>query len=224
MDEIVKILAKSRLFCDVGEEKLRAVFFGLQGTVKQYHKGEAVLCEGDIANYIGILLKGSLCVTKVFLDGEHSLIQHLEPLNMVAADIACTHTKKSPYFIYAKEETSIFTVPYAIIEKQGKINEEVRLCIINNILKNIAHENIRKYYKIEILSRKSLRERILIYLTIQQKIKKSDTFSIPFNREQLAEYLCVNRSALSNELSRMQKEGILEIKRNRFTMLKHYME
>lgn len=220
MDNIVKLLAKSMLFCDVSEEKLNAIFYHLHGTIKNYLEGETVLFEDDIVDYIGIILQGSLFVTKLFLDGEHSIIQHLKPLNMVGADIACTNTKKSPYFIYAKEDTSIFFIPFEIIGKQGKINEEVRLCIMNNILKTIAHENIRKYYKIEILSRKSIRERILIYFTIQQKMKKSNTFSIPFNRQQLSEYLCVNRSALSHELSLMQKEGILKTKHNRITILK----
>lgn len=219
MDNIVKSLAKSRLFCDVSKDKLNTIFYDLQGTVKYYLEGETVLCEDDIADYVGIILQGSLLVTKLFLDGKHSLIHHLKPLNMVVADIACTYTKKSPYFIYAKENTSIFFIPFGIIEKQGKIDEEVRLCMMNNILKTIANENIRKYYKIEILSRKSIRERILIYLTIQQKMNKADTFSIPFNREQLAEYLCVNRSALSHELSLMQKEGLLETKRNKITLL-----
>lgn len=220
MDNIIKLLVKSRLFYGVSEENLSTVFYDLQGTIKCYLEGETVLCEDDIADYIGVILHGSLFVTKLFLDGEHSLIQHINPLNMVAADIACTYTKKSPYFIYAKEKTFIFFIPFRIIEMQGKINEEVRLCMMSNILKTIANENIRKSYKIEILSRKSIRERILIYLNIQQKIKKSDTFSIPFNREQLAEYLCVNRSALSHELSLMQKEGILETKRNKITIIK----
>lgn len=220
MDNIINLLAKSRLFSDVDEEKLRAIFHDLQGTIKNYHEGETVLSEGDSADYIGIVLQGSLFVTKLFLDGEHSLIHHLEPLNMVAADIACTNTKESPYYIYANEETSIFFIPFGIIEKKGKIDDEVRLSMMNNILKTIAHENIRKYYKIEILSRKSIRERILIYLTIQQEMKKSDTFSIPFNREQLSQYLCVNRSVLSHELSLMQKEGIIETKRNKIKMLK----
>ena len=220
MDNIIKLLVKSRLFCGVSEEKLSAIFYNLQGTIKCYLEGETVLSEDDIVNYIGVILHGSLFVTKLFLDGEHSLIQYLNPLNMVAADIACTNTKKSPYFIYAKEKTSIFFIPFRMIDEQGRIDEEVRLCIMGNILKTIANENIRKYYKIEILSRKGIRERILIYLSIQQKIKKSDTFSIPFNREQLAEYLCVNRSALSHELSLMQKEGILETKRNKIKILK----
>lgn len=220
MDNIVKLLAKSMLFFDVSEEKLNAIFYHLHGTIKNYLEGETVLFEDDIVDYIGIILQGSLFITKLFLDGEHSIIQHLKPLNMVGADIVCTNTKKSPYFIYAKEDTSIFFIPFEIIGKQGKINEEVRLCIMNNILKTIAHENIRKYYKIEILSRKSIRERILIYFSIQQKMKKSDTFSIPFNREQLSEYLCVNRSALSHELSLLQKEGILKTKHNMITILK----
>lgn len=220
MDDIVKLLVKSRLFCDVGKEKLSSLFYDLHGTIKYYYKGETILGEDDIVNYIGVILHGSLFVTKLFLDGEHSIIEHLKPLYMVAADIACTHTKKSPYFIYAKEDTSIFFIPFEIVEKQGKINEEIRLCMMKNILKTIAHENIRRYYKIEILSRKSIRERILIYLTIQQKMNKADTFFIPFNREQLAEYLCVNRSALSHELSLMQKDGILETKRNKITIIK----
>ncbi|WPC44583.1 hypothetical protein [Clostridium sp. JS66] len=103
MDDIVKLLVKSRLFCDVGKEKLSSLFYDLHGTIKYYYKGETILGEDDIVNYIGVILHGSLFVTKLFLDGEHSIIEHLKPLYMVAADIAC-------YSMHTYKEKSIFHI------------------------------------------------------------------------------------------------------------------
>ena len=99
------------------------------------------------------------------------------------------------------------------------IPEEARRRIQDRLLVLLAHENMRKEYRLAILSRKGLRERIMTYLTMQANKRHTPTFTVPFNREEMASFLCVNRSALSHELSLMQAEGILSFRRNEFTLL-----
>ena len=82
----------------------------------------------------------------------------------------------------------------------------------------VSHDNMRRYYRIAILSQKGLRSRILTYLTMQAERLCCSSFAIPFNREELADYLCVNRSALSHELKRMEREGILRTRKNLFVL------
>ena len=94
-----------------------------------------------------------------------------------------------------------------------------RLIVLNRLLTLISHENMRKEYRLAILSQKGLRERILTYLSMQSARLGKTTFSSPFSREELAAFLCVNRSALSHELSLMEREGLIQFRKNVFTLL-----
>ena len=83
----------------------------------------------------------------------------------------------------------------------------------------ISHDNIKKEYRLAILAQKGLRERIMTYLTMQADKRGSRKIKIPFSRDELASFLCVNRSALSHELSLMQQEGIIRFRKNEFELL-----
>ena len=96
--------------------------------------------------------------------------------------------------------------------------EEQRLQVLSRLLQMISNENLKREYRLAILSRKGLRERILTYLTMQADKRHTSSFMVPFTREELASYLCVNRSALSHELSRMQQEGLITFRKNRFIL------
>ena len=100
----------------------------------------------------------------------------------------------------------------------SQLDPNIQKSIWQQLMILISQENMRKHYRIAILSQKSLRSRILTYLTMQAERLGTTTFEIPFNREELADFLCVNRSALSHELKQMKQEGILTTKKNRFTI------
>ena len=91
--------------------------------------------------------------------------------------------------------------------------------LIRNLLGIVAQNNMYLNQKIKYTSRKTTREKLMAYLTDQAKMKGSNDFTIPFNRQELADYLGVDRSALSNELSKMQREGLLQVEKNRFRLL-----
>ena len=84
----------------------------------------------------------------------------------------------------------------------------------------LSHENIRKHYRLAILSQRGLRNRILTYVVMQSERQNNSSIMVPFSREELADFLCVNRSALSHELSLMEQEGLIRFHKNKFTLLK----
>ncbi|HIT90216.1 MAG TPA: Crp/Fnr family transcriptional regulator [Candidatus Merdenecus merdavium] len=218
MKKNLSLLTTSKLFANITEPELLSLSSQLDGHTRRLVKGEMLINEGDYYNYIGLVLTGELCVTKVFTDGTQSHLEKLLPTYIIGADIACTPSKISPYTVFATEDTSIWTLSYTYIEKPSVMPDPIRMQITQNLLHFISNENIRKLHKIEVLSKKRLRDRILTYLIIQSKLKNNTTFEIPFNRNQLADYLCVNRSALSHELSLMEKEGILTFHKNTFDL------
>jgi CRP-like cAMP-binding protein len=118
----------------------------------------------------------------------------------------------------------VLTIPFHLIGSPSEIPDNYRCSLLKNILEMISNANMRQLYKIDILSKKSLRDRIVLYLSLQAKRKKTNDFLIPFNREEFAAYLCVDRSALSRELGRMQDEGLIQFEKNRFIILSDFTE
>lgn len=222
MNQLYQLLLQSKLFSNISYEDLMEILPQLSGNLKHCGRGEALVKEGELFNVIGVIIEGQIDVIKLSIDGTQTLIQTLIPSYTVGIDVACTPTQISPYEFYVSFNTQLYLIPYSVIDKPGIIREDIRLTMKDNILTLISNENIRKYYKINILSKKGLREKIQTYLLMQQRQKKTSSFTIPFNREQLAEYLCVNRSALSHELSLMEKEGLIRFYKNQFTLLENF--
>ena len=217
--EELQIVKNSWLFQELSMEEFHFFVKTTYSHFKCVGKRELLFWEEETINQIGIIVSGSMAIIKLYSNGNEHLFQKLGKGYILGAEIACTKTKMSPYSVQALEDSKIFTFSYDYLEEKRKLPEELRLKIQNHLLQFIASENIRKYYKINILSTHSLRERILLYLQIQKRKKGTNCFEIPFDRNQLANYLCVNRSALSKELSSMRSDGILKCYKNKFELL-----
>ncbi|MPN26117.1 hypothetical protein SDC9_173541 [bioreactor metagenome] len=133
--------------------------------------------------------------------------------------MALTPSKISALSIQALEDSVLYIFPFGGIETFDWMTISQKDRMINNMLMYLANENVRKQHKIEVTSQHSLRGRVLSYLYFMAGRHESTTFFIPYSREQLANYLCVNRSTLSHELSSMRSEGLIDFKKNRFTIL-----
>ena len=219
MDKIIKALAKSRPFHNLNEKALQEIAPLLKGTVKFFEKGSLLLDEGEYVDYIGIILSGKLAVSNFYSTGDESLVNKLEPSYSFGLEITCTYEKISPFSIYALTDSEVFIFNQDAIFKKGFIPEEYRSIILQDVLKFIANENMRKYYKIKIISHYKLRQKIIAYLLFEKQKHNSNVFTISYNREELSKYLCVNRIALSHELSAMQKEGLIKFDKNRFEII-----
>ena len=179
-----------------------------------------IIEENSIVKEIGIILKGNVCMSKFTIDGKEILMQKLIPYYLVGAEIACTRRQDSPYTIYSTNDSDIYWFSAEKVMENGYLDDDIRVIMLRNIMYFIADENIRKYYKIESITIKGVRERIVLYLGLQQKKSGVDKFYIKFNREELANFLGINRSVLSHELKLMEKEGMIIFKKNYFEIIR----
>ena len=209
----------SLFFCDMDQKKADEIIKRLGGRVISYDKGENIIRERERLSSIGILLDGVLCKVQYYRDGTEQLVQKLVSSYVVGLEIAISEKKTSPYDIYAAEPAVIFWFPVRVMEEEGILSCTERIYFYRKAVQFLANEDIRKYRKIELLSIKGIRERIEQYLKVQQNRHKSSEFDIEFNREQMANYLGINRSVLSHELKKMEKEGILRVRKNHFELL-----
>lgn len=180
--------------------------------------GAFLVQQGEVVDKLYLLLTGAMRAAKFDPDGGEFLYQQLLPGYLAGGEVACTPRKTSPYAIYAVEDVQLLAIPWERLEGEA-LDPRLRLTLFQNLLAFVANQNIRKYYKIDALSVKSARERILKYLIAQARRTGSPTFTIPFDREAMANYLCLNRSVLSHELKRMEREGLLQFRKNQFILL-----
>lgn len=219
MEKIIDYLINSKLFDGLTREEISFFYPRMNAHALSISKGMILIYPDDTVQFIGVLLSGELHVSTLDTHGNTVLFRKIAPYELFAAEIACTPTQKSPFVIYSTSHSEILTFPYNLISAKSGIPDEYRCILLKNILDILANNNIRQLYRLELLSKKTLRERVMLYLTFQAKKQEKDSFYIPFNREELATYLSADRSALSRELSIMQKEGLIRYKKNNFEIV-----
>ncbi len=207
-------IINSGLFGNLKKSQYIDAFEQLGITGKFYAKGEPVFYEGDIIDKICIVESGSICGEKTYHDGEMHILDIYEEGSIFALEVAMSKTKKSAVDFICNDDTVVVFVSLSTIVKSG-YSEEIQTMLISQL----SDSNIRMARKIEILAERGLRDRILVYLNILSRKSGTNEVIVRMNREQLAQFLCVNRSALSNELSKMKKEGIIDFKKDHFTIL-----
>ena len=219
MNELLLVLKISPLFRDIPDEVLRRTVLP-HGRLQAFSKGQHVIAPQQQVNQVGILVTGRIHIAHIFSDGTYSLINVLVRAGAVGADLIGTRSQLSPYHAISAAASQVFFLPSALFLRPGQLEERLRLQVLDRLLQVISDENIKKEYRLAILSQKGLRERIMTYLTMQAAKRRTNTFTIPFSREELASYLCVNRSALSHTLSLLQQEGMITFHKNNFILNK----
>ena len=184
--------------------------------IQEYRKDICLIRPQQKVSRFGILLSGKVNIMHIFMEGSYSLINALRPGELLGADLIFTRSQLSPYHAVTSADTRIAYFPGELVIRPGMLPEEWRAELNRQLAAWISNVNIKKEYRLAILSQKGLRERILMYLTLQASRRQTTSLTNPFSREELAAYLCVNRSALSHELSLMQEEGLISFQKNRF--------
>lgn len=215
----LEIIARSRLFEQLSAAEAAQVWELLQPRRKYLKKGNLLIQDTAPVRDCGIVLSGTLAATKLYADGHESLIEKFFPSFVVGYDIVTTRAQRSTYFVSALQDAQVCLFDFQKLAQPGLIPEDLRLKMLQSLMTLIAGENLKKLNKIEILSRKGIRERILTYLSLQSSYHQSRSFDIPLNRQEMADYLCLNRSKLSYELSQMQKDGLIRYKKNHFEVI-----
>lgn len=218
MEDAVKILGACPLTDGLPEELIRRVLIPL-GKVRRFSRHEEIIGAQERIDWFGIVLEGRVQIMQVFANGVNSLMENLFPSYALGADLIFTKTRKSPYYAVAADPSQVMVFPCKILTDTEILPEPERLQMQSNLLTMISQANMRKHNRIAILSQRGLRDRVLTYLILQAARREDDSFRISFSREELADYLCVNRSSLSHELSLMEQEGLIQFRKNHFTIL-----
>lgn len=217
MEANLHILQQCMLFRDIPLQILETQILPL-GKVVELQKKQHLICLWESIDFFGVVITGQLQTLQIYDDGGYSICDVLGPSEVVGADLLWTRSRMAPYYAIASQRTQVLLFPNSMLKSAGIVPEGYRQQIISKLLTLVSHDNIRKEYRLAILAQKGLRQRIMTYLTMQANKRHTPTFTIPFTREELASYLCVNRSALSHELSLMKSEGLIRFSKNQFTL------
>ena len=218
MDSLLRALAQCRLFQGLPPEALEGEVLP-RGTLRAFEKQAVLIAPGDRVDWFAVILQGSSQISQIFSNGTSSLMDALGPGHTLGPDLVCTRSRRSPYYAVAAGDLQVLRFPAAFLLERGILPEEDRRVLWGNLLAILSDDSLRKHYRLAILAQRGLRDRVLVYLTMQAERRGTHTFRIPFSREELAAFLCVNRSALSHELGRMEAEGLIRFRKNEFTLL-----
>lgn len=208
-------LAACPLFGGTTEETAAAFAF-FQGEVRRYRRGEFLHRMGEPLPRFAVVLSGTVEVGTVDFDGNQVLMATAAPGETFGESLAYLHIPAAPVEIHTPEGAAVAWLSPAPLRETPLSPEGERM--LRRMTGMLAARALSMNDRIQILSKKSLRERLCTYLTQCARAAGSRTFSVPFDRERMAVYLGANRSALSRELSVMQKEGLLTYYRNTFRL------
>lgn len=220
MEATAEILQHCVLFDGIRQEDRSAMLGCLGAKVMEVRKNQVIFQEGDPANTVGIVLSGSVQMIREDYYGNRSIVARIETSGLFGESFACSDTETYPVSIVAAEDSRVMLIDSRRITTTCCNACEFHNRMIFNMLKLMANNNLTLTKKIEVTSKRTTREKLLTYLTAQAKAQNSDSFSIPYDRQGLADYLEVERSAMSAEISKLRRDGIIDTEKSRFRLLK----
>lgn len=212
------LLQKVSLFRGISPDDLCRLLLQLSPTVQRYPAGDIILLSGQENASIRIVLEGSITASKISPGGQTVTMAHMQPGGIFGDVLSGSH-QKSPVTILARTECTALFLPYEKILHPCKELHSCHSLLLQNLVSTISDKYFTLNHRIDLLILKSLRAKLCAYLMDMRMRAGQDTFTIPFTRTELAEYLNCERSALSRELSRMQAEGLIETYRSSFKIL-----
>ena len=219
MEQFYGILARCGLFSGIKEEEFPAVLDCLGARTVRAGKGQILFSEGDRAAWVGIVLEGACRVIREDYYGNRSIVAHIPPAGVFGESYACAGVEHLPVSVAAETDSTVLLVDCSrILEGCGE-QCPFRGRVNRNLLQLVARKNLGLVQKMEILSRRTTREKLLAYLLDQAKANGSSAFTIPYDRQGLADYLQVDRSGLSSEIGKLRREGKLESDKSFFRLL-----
>ena len=219
MKKHLEILRKCPLFFGIEESDLIKMLGCLGAKTEHFDKKYTIFAEGSPAKYIGIVLSGSAQIIQVDYYGNRSILGEIETSQVFAEAFACAAVHSLPVSVVANEPCEVMLIDCNHILHTCQNNCGFHQQLIYNLMKDLATKTIMFHQRMEVTSKRSTREKLMSYLMLQAKKAESNSFDIPFDRQELADYLEVDRSGLSAEISKMKKEGIINCTKNRFELL-----
>ncbi len=212
-------IGEMSLFSQIKPEDIRPMLACVGGYTKTFPKGSHLLLSDEPAPSVGLVLSGSVHTLKEDVWGSQSILAVSHAGELFGESFVCAGMTTLSVSFYAPEETLVLYMPFHRVMHSCSNSCQFHHQLTENMMTMVARKNIKLMQKLEIISQKTLRERILTFLSAEAMRSGSRYITISMNRSELADYLCADRSALSRELSNMKKEGLLDYDRSTFSLL-----
>ncbi len=209
----------SPLFAGIKPEDRKPMLHCIGYHVASYSKGEVIAFEGENLKHIGILLSGAVDMVKEDLWGNKTMLLRIRKNELFGETFACGEDNQSLVTFLVSEDARILFMPFSRVMHSCTMACGFHHRLIENMVRIIAQKNRDLMGKVEVVSKRNIREKLLAYLSLQAQQQGSRYFEIPLGRIELAEYLCVDRSALTRELVKMKEDGLIDYDRNCFRIL-----
>ncbi|MBR5272270.1 MAG: Crp/Fnr family transcriptional regulator [Clostridia bacterium] len=218
MKKYIPTLKRTKLFSGLVDDEIISMLSCLGARLCSYKKGEYVLRQGEHLRDITVLVSGNLHIQKDDYWGNRSILGQISVGEMFGEAYVAPESEALINDVIATEDSAIILFDVRRIITTCPSACRFHSLVVQNMFFAISEKSRKLVQKLEHMSKRSTREKLISYLSEEAKKQNSSVFTIPFNRQQLADYLSVDRSAMSNELCKMRDEGMLEFAKNNFKL------
>ena len=215
-----RVLQNCQLFAGIDESSLNYLLDCLSARQRHFGKNSFIYLTGDRIDSVGVVLEGAVHVLREDFWGKREIVTRIEQGAMFGEAFACASVEKIPVSVQAVEESDVLFLNCSRIISYCSSACAYHTTLVKNLTLLLAGRNLALVQKLEHITQTTTRGKLLSYLSKEAQLAGRNTFSIPFNREELADYLSVERSAMSAELSKMQDDGFIRYHKNNFELLK----
>lgn len=209
----------SPLFDGIRPEERRVMLECIGYHIGTFRKGDIVAFEEENIKHVGIVMSGAVDMVKEDLWGNRTMLVRMGRDELFGETFACGSDNLSVVTFQVSEDARILLLSFERVMRSCANACPFHQQLIGNMVRIIAKKNRDLMRKVEVVSKRTIREKLLTYLSIQAQVQNERYFQIPLGRVELAEYLCVDRSALTRELAKMKEEGLIDYDRNCFRIL-----
>lgn len=210
---------RSPLFDGIDPEDRKALLGCIGYHTATFRKGDIVAFEEEYIRHVGIMIYGSVDMIKEDVWGNKTMLVRIGKNELFGETFACGSDNISLVTYLVSEDAKILFIPFDRAMHNCTMSCVFHHRLMENMVRIIANKNRDLMRKVEVVSKRTIREKLLAYLSIQTQLQGTRYFEIPLGRVELAEYLCVDRSALTRELAKMKEDGLIDYDRNCFRML-----
>ena len=212
-------IKNSPVFLGMSDDELKGLLECFGARIRKFEKEEMIIRQGDVISNIYVILDGEVNIEKDSYWGRRIIISRLGKNDNLALSFVGSKDVESSVDAITVKDTTVLVLRYEKCTSMCQNACTRHKVLINNLFRILSKENIELIQKIENVSQKTIRDKLLTYLSNEAQRQHSNSFDIHFNRQDLADYLNVDRSAMSFELSKLQKEGLIEYNKNHFELL-----
>ncbi|MDR2601992.1 MAG: Crp/Fnr family transcriptional regulator [Spirochaetaceae bacterium] len=220
MKNFTPILSACRLFNGVKVAEVEKLLNCFNARPRKFEKDAYIFMENDEISSMGIVISGAVHLVRDDFWGNRAIIARITAGEIFAESFACGNIGRLPLSAIAVEKTEALFINAQKISAVCASACQFHTKILNNMILELAKKNITLINKIQHITQRTTREKLISYLSSEANVKGAPDFDLPFNRQELAEFLSVDRSALSAELGRMKKAGLLTFRKNHFSLFK----